>query len=357
MIYRPLSVLPDNIYYAYAQSIKITWKNSGDTMYAFRIYVYDNNTNLLKYDSTEIVSYTPIHTISQTLPIGEYKFKIVVYNNISSNVNRSSAESDFRIFHVLVSPTLTLNLNDNDTISSQTLSLSANYSHPNNVKHKYYQFILMDEFKNVIERSPFITDSKFEYTYETLLENNVYYHAQCTVYMYEGIEASTDKIKFKTVYIKPTVSFNIEVETYLNKPSASLKWTVARIIGTIVGNGFFVDINNSPTPDEDYNNSVRLNVIADGAKAIFNEGILIENDFTANFWMMGIPENKEFFVIKSANGKIYLTYYNNRIHIWKDNSLVLIHGASKEVYFTNEDMVMIRIQQDGKRIGVYAQVE
>ena len=171
MIYRPLNVLPDNEFFAYGKTIRITWKNSGDTMKAYRIYIYNNSTDKLVYDSAEITNYIPSHTLSQVLGIGIYKYKIVVYNDTSGNSKRNSAESTLKIFTVSPIPTVTLNLQDGDTISTQQLSISAEYSHRSGTKNKNYKFLLYDEYKNVLEESPYFTDDKFEYTYSILLEN------------------------------------------------------------------------------------------------------------------------------------------------------------------------------------------
>ena len=84
MIYRPLNVLPDNEYFAYGKTVKISWKNSGDTRKAGRIYGYNKRTDTLVYDAKEITNYIPVHEVTDLLEVGTYKYKIVVYNDIAS---------------------------------------------------------------------------------------------------------------------------------------------------------------------------------------------------------------------------------------------------------------------------------
>ena len=288
MIYRPLNVLPDNEFFAYGKTIRITWKNSGDTMKAYRIYIYNNSTDKLVYDSAEITNYIPSHTLSQVLGIGIYKYKIVVYNDTSGNSKRNSAESTLKIFTVSPILTVTLNLQDGDTISTQQLSISAEYSHPSGTKNKNYKFLLYDEYKNVLEESPYFTDDKFEYTYSILLENKGTYYAQCMVITYDNIEAASDMVRFTAEYIKPNLSFKLIPTTFNCKPYVQLDWTISRIIGTIEGNGYYIDINNNALSGDDedfYNKAVKLNLTANGSKALFENGFIIENDFTINIWV------------------------------------------------------------------------
>ncbi len=361
MIYRPLNVLPDNEYFAYGKSIKITWKNSGDIMKAFRIYIYNNATDELVYDSKEITNYTPSYTLTQSLDIGTYKYKIVVYNDVLSNINREYAESVLKIFTVSPIPTVTLNLQDGDTISSQQLSISAEYSHPLGTKCKNYKFLLYDEYKTVIEESPYYTDDKFEYTYNTLLENNRMYYAQCMVITYDNIEASSSIIEFKAEYVKPNLNFKLTPTTFNCKPYIKLDWTISRIIGTIEGNGYYVDINNNIVTNEDegfYNKAVKLNLTTEGSKALFEEGFIIENDFTINLWVENIPtDGTVFFKIADENNNIlYLNYYQNKIHCWKEVKSIRTHVVSNDIAYTKAEQVMIRIQQKENLYDVYAEI-
>lgn len=357
MIYSPLSVLPDNDYFPYGETITTTWKNSGDMMHAFRHYVRNNSTDELVYDSGEITSYTPRSVISLPLPIGEYKHKLVVYNANASVENRGSAESDWKIFHIVASPTLTLNLTTDDTISTQTLSLSADYSHPEGVRYKNFRFLLYDEDKNTIEQSNYLTSSNLEYTYTTLLANNATYFAQVMVTTYDNIEAFSDMVRFKVVYIKPNLNFNLHVETYDNKPYVYLYWSVARIIGEILGDGFYVDINNVPVTEANWYEAQKLNVLNSGAQAVFAEGFTIDDDFTMHIWVEGITEDKEFFIIKDASASVNLILRNGKVHLYKNrkNTKISIHCASKEINYTGTEKLLITVQQIGKRIGVEAE--
>lgn len=361
MIYRPLNVLPDNEYFAYKKPIKITWKNSGDIMKAYRIYIYNNATDSLEYDSSEIISYIPSHTLTQNLDVGTYKYKIIVYNDIASNSNRESAESIFKIFTVSPIPTVTLNLQDGDTISTQQLSISAEYSHPSGTKSKNYRFLLYDEYKTVIEESPYYTDDRFEYTYSTLLENKRTYFAQCMVITYDNIEAASDMVKFTAEYIKPNLNFKLAPTTYPCKPYVQLDWTISRIIGTIEGNGYYIDINGnalSSSGDDFYNNAVKLNVKSDGAKALFEEGFTIEGDFTINLWVEDIPTDGTIFfkLTNEDNYIMYLNFYQNRIHCWKENGLIRTHVVSDEIAYTGTEQIMIRIQQSENLYDVYTEI-
>ncbi len=356
MIYKPLSVLPDNDYIAEGRSIPFSWKTSGDMMYAFRIHIYNNASGEHSYDTGEITSYTPKHTVTQNLPIGEYKYSVTVYNAIASVSDRGTAESEYKIFHIVSSPTVTLNLNNNDTITTQELSISANYSHPQGTKQKHYQFLLFDSDKNIIERSPYLTNSNFEYTYSTSLENNTSYYAQCIVTTYDGIEAGSAQIKFTAAYIKPSLNFDLAARTFQNEPYALISWSVTRIIGEIEGQGYFVDDNNIAV-GENLENAVKLNLQSKDAKAVFDKAFRIDDDFTLNLWVEGFTEDLPFFTLKSIYGTIYLTYYSKKIHAFKSNSLYVIHICSEEINYTGAEQIMIRLQQKGKYLNIYAKIQ
>lgn len=356
MIYKPLSMAPDNEYYGYGQPITFTWKNSGDIMYAYRIYAYEITTNTLKYDSGEITSYTASHTPSSNLAINNYKWQVVVYNANASVTTRSSATSDFKVFHVVAVPTVTLNLGQDDTIANQSLSISATYSHPNGIKQKQYRFILYDENQNAIEYGDYLTSSDFEYTFKYQLANNTNYYVNIELTTYDNIFVQTPLIRFKAVYIQPSVNFDLKVETYKNEPYAYINWTVKRIIGTLSGNGFYVDSNNNTVSEDKLaTDATKINLLADGSKVYFDTGFTITDDFTLNLWVEHITENTEFFKLSSMVGQIHLIYYDNRVHVIKEiNGFPLVHGISKIINYTGTEQIMVQLQQDGKRVGVKA---
>lgn len=360
MIYRPLNILPDNEYFAYGKTVKITWKNSGDMMKAFRIYVYNNSTDALVCDSKEITSYTSSYEITEHLEVGTYKYKIVVYNDIASNEKRESAESILKVFMVSPLPTVTLNLQEGDIISTQQLSLSANYSHPSGTAYKNYKFILYNQYKTVIEESPYLTDNNLEYTYSTLLDNKGTYYAQCMIITNDNIEAASDLVKFTAEYIKPTLNFALTTKTYPCQPYVELEWSITRILGHIEGDGYYIDIDGNRLSSDDsnfYNKAVKLNLTTSGAKAIFDEGITIEGDFTVNLWVEDIPtDGTVFFKMRGNNGEIYLNFYNNKVHCWKEIGIVKSHYMSNDIEYTGQEQLMIRIQQKDNRMDCFVKM-
>ena len=325
-------------------------------MYAYRVVIRNNSTGEAVYDSGEITSYTPLYILPVALDIGEYKFKITVYNDVASNVDRNYAESEWKIFHIVPSPTVTVNLNDGDVIFTQNLSLSANYYHPTGTKIKQYQFILYDFSQIVIERSPYLTTKNLEYTFTTSLDNDQTYYTQCIVTTADNIEVGSGLIKFSVEYVRPSVNFNVQVETFYNKPYAKITWNVTRIIGEIIGNGFFVDINNEPVVDN-LENSEKLNLLTENSLAIFREGFVIDSNFTINIWVEGINDGVTFFMLENNAGQqIYLNYYQNRIHAWKPMGIYTAHVVSDEINYTGTEQIMIRLQQQNNRIGVFAMI-
>lgn len=338
MIYQPIGILPDNDFYAQGKPIVFTWTNSGDIMYAYQILIYNNATDALAYDSKKITTFTPQHEVSLILPAGVYKFKITVYNE-----KDETAVSAYQIFTVALSPALRLNLREGDTVATQTLSLSAVYSHPSGTKHKYYRFMLYDGYKNLLETSPFLSDSKFAYTYATPLENEAYYYAQMTVITYDNVEASTAMVRFRAVYIKPELRFYVQAETFEKQPYVKLSWSVTRIIGKVEGNPVYI-------------NNEKLDCTKPGDKVYFDEGFVLNGDFTLNIWVEKLKEDLEFLLLYSHPDRVYLTYYNKKVHVFKDNGYFLIHGMSREINYTGKEQVMVRLQQEGKYIGVHAEI-
>lgn len=338
MIYKPINILPDNDFYATGKPVVITWNNSGDIMYYFQITIYNNATDALVYDSKLITTFTPKHEITQVLPLGIHKFKITVFNE-----KKESAVSNYQIFTIAPSPTLRLNLKEGDIIATQTLSLSAEYSHPTGTKHKYYRFILYDAYKNVIETSSYLYNSKFAYTYKTLLANEEFYYAQISVITYDNIEASSAMVGFKAVYLKPELRFYLQAETMERQPYVKLSWSVTRIIGEIAGTPVYI-------------NNEKLDCTKPGDKVYFDKGFVLNDDFTLNIWVEKIREDLEFLLLYSHPDKIYLTYYNKRVHVFKDNGYFLIHGMSEAINYTGKEQIMVRMQQEGKYIGVYAEI-
>lgn len=362
MIYKPIGLLPDNEFYAIGKPITISWRNSGGVMRSFRIKIWDNSSTDPSpiFDSFEIASTSPAYIVdSNDLGLGEFKYTVTVYDDANQqNENRNSAESTSKLFTISPVPTLTLNLVPDSVYSLQVFSISAQYTHPTGIKAKNYKFVLFDRNKNVLEESAWISDNNFEYTFTTLLENKETYYTQCLVVTLDNIEAATDIVKFIAEYVKPSVHFALEATTEPCKPYVILKWSVVRVVGELIGDGYFIDINNNAVPDENLAiDAEKLNLLNEGAMAVFREGFSIESDFTLNLWVEDIQDGVTFFVMENSNGQqIYLNYYQNRIHAWKPMEIYTVHAASDEINYTGTEQIMIRLQQVNNRIDVFAMI-
>lgn len=362
MIYKPIGLLPSNEFYALGKRITISWRNSGDVMRAFRIKIWNNDSTSTDtvFDSGEVSSQSPAYSLDSTkLGTGTFKYTVSVYDDANQqSTTRTEAVSSINLFTISPVPKLTLNLEPDSSWALQSLAVSANYESEDGVAVKNYKFVLFDSNKNVIEESSWISDSKFEYIFTTLLENGESYYVQCLSVATNNIEASTDMVRITANYIKPAVHFALEALTDPCKPYVTLKWSVVRVIGELIGNGYYVDVDNNAVPEDRLvPDAEKMNLQADGSMVIFREGFNIDSDFTFCLWVEGIEENKEFLRMENTDGQyISLRYYQNRIHLFKPNGVFTTHLASDEIEYTGIEKIFIRIQQQGNLLDVFAKI-
>jgi len=299
MIMKPSGISPNNISLDATFPITISWINSGDRQYKYRIQIYNNTTNVLVYDTNVVVSFNTFHVISgNTLIDGTiYKYQIQTFNQVDA-----SATSNWILFKCSSTPSISFtNVIENDIIYNSQYLFTAQYSQLESVAIKSWQMIMYDSNNAIITTTSETFNSIIEYQFSGF--NNNFYYIECQVKSQDDILASTNKIKFNIQYTVPESVLDLQSSNISDQGAINLQWNVVQIIGnsenTSYINGEKIDTTNG--------------------RVWFDSDFNIENDFTLKLWLESVNNN-----VYTINQTTSITSYNVPLTdtsiIWLDNS-------------------------------------
>ena len=310
--------------------IHISW--TGNRAHANRIIIYDNETNNLIFDDL-ISSFALKHTIpAYTLTNGK---KYVIQAQTYDVENIASPLSDKVLFHTFETPDFYFsNVPENGKITNASFPASIYYYSSDWEDISTYKFYLYDSTKKQLLESNAMTDSfDISYTYRGL-ENNTVYYVRCMGVTVNGMELDTGFTEITVKYENPNAYSRI-YSTAL--PSQGCVQVATNLI-IIQYNG----TDSFEYPD---------GMIDLRDKTIYyNEGFLIEDDFTVLIRGINLWQNADLF--KMSNGNLGLTLSSHiysggklRFRLLVPNGLGNYLLYSDEQVFENEDMVTIAIRR------------
>jgi hypothetical protein len=319
--------------------------SSGEQAVRNNLVIQRLSDNFTVYDET-IESFSVKHPVSSnTLQSGfPYKARI----RVGSVTNLWSEFSDWVIFWVLEKPVVTIDNIDYENqnrVYNQTVTFSSTYSHSNNESLQSYRYNLYDSSNNLIESyNERFTDGTTSLTQEVAgLVNGELYYIELKTISVNFQEYSTGLILVRPFYVVPATSSAIKVENMPSEGAVKLLANLVQIVGKLYDN------NDEIVAAEDIEyvdgEKIDLNRV-DYDRVMFEEGFnTLSEEFVLKLWCENIPDDTVFLTMLSNYGRISLTKYDNRIHLFKYTNGVThpSHYVSEEHNFSNGKQFMIHL--------------
>ena len=310
--------------------ITLSWM--GNRAHANRIIIYDNDTNNVVFDDM-VSSFALKHTIpAYTL---ENSKKYVIQAQTYDVENIPSALSNKVLFYTFATPDFYFeDLANNPIISNSSFTAAIHYYSDDWEDISKYVFYLYDASKKQLLKSNELTDDyDISYIYKGL-DNNTVYYVRCVGVTVNGMELDTGYVEITVKYENPN--------------------TYARIYATPLPSQGCIQVATNLIIIQ-YNGTEEFEYI-DGMIDLrdktlyYDEGFLIEDDFTVIIRGMNLWQNADIF--KMNNGNLGLTLSS---HIYPEGKLrfrlTVPNGVSNyllysdEQVFDNTDMVTIAIRR------------
>ncbi|MDE6568321.1 MAG: hypothetical protein K2K70_11400 [Lachnospiraceae bacterium] len=322
------SITPFDSNYDY--EISISW--TGNRAYANRIIIYDYETNTEVFNdltSSFVLKHTiPAHTLTNDE-------KYIIQAQIYDINNTPSALSDKVLFYTFTTPDFCFeDLPENSIITNSSFTANIHYYSPDWENISKYKFYLYDASKKQLLESNELTDDRsINYTYNGL-DNNTTYYIRCVGVTVNGMALDTGYIEITVKFENP----NVYARIYATPVPSQGCIQVATNLRIIQYNG---------TDTFEYIDGM---IDLRDKTLYYDEGFLIEDDFTVIIRGMNLWQNAEIF--KMSNGNLGLTLSS---HIYSGGKLrfrlLVPNGVSNyllysdEQIFTNDDMVTVAIRR------------
>ncbi len=310
--------------------ISISW--TGNRAHANRIIIYDNDTNNVVFDDM-VSSYALKHTIPAYTLQNNKKYTIQAQTYDIENI--PSALSNKVLFYTFATPDFYFeDLSENSVISNSSFTATIHYHSDDWEDISKYVFYLYDASKKqLIESSEMTDDYNISYTYKGL-DNNTVYYVRCIGVTVNGMELDTGYVEITVKYENPN--------------------TYARIFSTPLPSQGCIQVSTNLIIIQ-YNGTDQFEYI-DGMIDLrdktlyYNEGFLIEDNFTVIIRGMNLWQNADIFKMNNNNLGLTLSshIYTNgtlRFKLLVPNSVSNYLLYSDELSFENKDMVTIVIRR------------
>ena len=319
--------------------ISILW--TGNRAYANRIIIYDNKTNSVVYDHM-VSSYVLKHTIPAYTLINNQQYTIQAQIYDSENI--PSALSSKVLFRTFTTPDFYFEgISENAVISNSSFPAAVHYHSDDWEDIGKYVFYLYDASKKQLLKSDEMTDGfDIRYTYKGL-ENNTIYYLRCVGVTVNGMELDTGYVEITVKYENPN--------------------TYARIYATPVPSQGCIQVATNLIVIQ-YDGTDRFEYM-DGMidlrdkSLYYDEGFLIEDDFTVIIRGMNLWKNAELLKMKNDRDGLAVSS-----HIYTDGSLRFRLTApngvshyllySDSLRFSDQDMVTVVIRRKNNVYQLHA---
>ncbi|MBD5496107.1 MAG: hypothetical protein HDR12_17500 [Lachnospiraceae bacterium] len=310
--------------------ITLSWM--GSRANANRIIIYDNDTNNVVFDDM-VSSFALKHTIPAHTLKNNKKYTIQAQTYDADNV--PSALSNKVLFYTFATPDFYFeDLSENSLITNSSFTATIHYYSEDWEDISKYVFYLYDSSKKqLLESNEMTDDYDISYTYKGL-DNNTVYYIRCMGVTVNGMELDTGYQEITIKYENPN--------TY-----ARLYATPIPSQGCIQVATNLIIIQYNGTEEFEYINGM---IDLRDKTLYYDEGFLIEDDFTVIIRGINLWQNAEIF--KMSNDNLGLTLSS---HIYDDDKLrfklTAPNGVSNyllysdEQVFENHDMVTIAIRR------------
>ncbi len=250
-----------------------TVQGNGIAYYRFYIYkisdssqVYNNNGGFSPVLNNNDTFTIPIP--ANTLANGtDYKWMVAFSSDNTTFVNGFENP-----FYALRTPSLVIDDFASD-METNKYTFTATYAQEQNINLKWYQWILYDNFNNVLQQSDQIWKIKPTYTF-TGFVNGYSYQVQVIGLTEKGVSIASDKIPFTTNFDIGRTKIHATATLDCTRDSIKIEWPkVRRVTGSSSGTVGYDNFNIFA----DYKPSIKL---ASGAYIEYKKNVEIDQNFT-----------------------------------------------------------------------------
>lgn len=304
--------------------------SGGDQVTANQIQIVTNDVSETQVYLNKVTSFNLSHIIpANTLTNGQYyKLRIRTYDVLDN----TSPWSSFVPFYCFSTPTLTLNINDGQTITTSSYNVRLIYNQAQNEKIDYAVIELYNNNEVLIDSSGNLYDSNYPpliFNHNIFgLENHKQYYIVARISTIHG-EINSTKVSFRTNY--NTVIDKNELVATVDNCNGFVNLS-SNIIGNIKG-------KSNPDPLSYINNSMAdlRNAVADinipeyAYWAKWDEVFTIPTNFLLRVWFY--PARQPFEVIRLSNeeGTSYLKVNFRRDIVTDYLSIRTDNGTKKDL--------------------------
>lgn len=307
----------------YDREFKYYWQAGNNQSVANTLIIKDNDTNEIVYNSKQETLLLRHILPANTLQNGKtYNVSIQVFDKD----NNPSILSDQLIFKCYTTPTLSLNIMNEQIVNSPSYLFQINYSQPEGEELQYYSLELYDANKQKLYNTGAKYNIESGITLTDFIDNNSYYikaYGQTINHM----EIETDLILFHVEYITP------ELYSYMTVENRDLYGDMqfTSYLTSIEGHG----VNGDPVfVDAEYVDAVNGTSIKFDENFVINNGILslVGKEFILN---------KPFLIMR--NNKYHTMTFTWRNGIFKQENdiekwyveLQCLDGKVESYYISN----------------------
>lgn len=282
----------------YDREFKYLWSSGSNQSVANTLVIRDNETNIIVYNTKQETLLLKHILPANTLQNGKtYNVSIQVFDRD----NNASEFSDILIFKCYTTPTITLNIINDQVIRSSSYLFTINYNQIEGEELQYYSLELYDGNKQRLYNTGARYNIEAGITLTDFIDNTSYYikaYGQTINHM----EIETDLILFHVEYITP------ELYSYMTVENRDLYGDIqfTSFLVSIEGKG----VNGDPTfVDNEYVDTIN------GTAVKFDENFTIANGIISLVGK-GFVLNKPFLIMRNNN-------YHSITLTWK-------HGTYKQ---------------------------
>lgn len=267
MIYLSTNMAPKNSTINPTVSNVFSATMNGSIITAYRIYIYNNDTGTQLYDTTKVTLGTSLYdksTLNVTIPANSIsanqncKWTLTVYDNASNST--LTGEVFFKSYGVAI-----ITMTIPSSVTSQTYTPIATYSHPQSIAIKKFKFILYDSSSIILKDSGYIFSANLTYVFDGFINGSIY-SIECIVTDQNDIVSSSGIKTFTVSYSPPSISIIPNASVFPDLGAVQVVWGQAiQIVGTVTGtssysNNFIRNNNKSLQIDSSSNISYTINI-------------------------------------------------------------------------------------------------
>lgn len=256
--------------------------------------VKNNDTGTVVYDQTQ-TTWQARFVIPKDTLINGVSYNIVI-RCFDINNNPSDYSSAI-LFMCRSTPTISIgNLVSGQEISTASYELTLNYLQAQNDILNSYIVKLYNSGRSQIYSSGTIYDTTSLTYVISNLSNLQAYYVEVVVETVNKMTASTGLVGFTVKYIAPEMWYALELNNVPETGSIRAKSNLLILDG----------VSNPPSPT--YVDNTKIDLTAPGTYVEYNHGFALSRDFTINYKLQNLQNNRVILKVSNSDTVLTLTY-------------------------------------------------